>query len=177
MRSSESTLPPDSTAMAGPVPGILPARRAASVTAPAGSTTALARSSSNSSARLISSSVTVTTSSTYACTWASVSGDGHLTAMPSAIVCISSSRSARPAASDAFIDAAPSASTPTTRTPPRGGGRGGGVPGVRQGGGEPGDEATAPHRRHHHLGVGDLLGQLEADGALAGDDQRVVERG
>ena len=50
----------------GPSPGTAPASRAASGTAPAGSTTHLHRSRSSTTARLISSSSTVTTSSTSA---------------------------------------------------------------------------------------------------------------
>ena len=49
--------------------------------------------------------------------------DGHFSAMPSAMVRTRSSTTGWPASSEARIDAAPSASTPTTRTPGRVGGQ------------------------------------------------------
>ena len=86
--------------------------------------------------------------------------------MPSAMVSTASSRTGAPASSEARIAAAPSASTPTTRTPGRTGQRGR----------DAGDEAAAADRHHDRLDVGALVGDLEPDRALAGDDQRVVER-
>jgi hypothetical protein len=79
----------------------------------------LARSSSSTSAWAISSSVTVTSSSTNARAWANVSGDGDLTAIPSAMVAMRASVTGRPASKLATIEAAPAASTPTTFTPRR----------------------------------------------------------
>ena len=40
----------------------------------------------------------------------------------------------------------------------------------------PGDQAAPADGHDDHLGLGRFLGQLQADGALAGDDLRVVER-
>ncbi len=128
MSSSGSTLPPDRTVTTGPEPGTLPARTAASVTAPAGSTTALARSSRSSRAWLISSSVTVTRSCTKAWTCARVSGETVLTAMPSAMVLTRSSATQWPAWTDASMQAAPDGSTPTTRTPGRSAARAAAMP-------------------------------------------------
>ena len=62
---------------------------------------------------------------------------------------------------------APAASTPMTADP---------TAGVGQGRRHPGEQAAPADRDHDHLGVGRLLGQLQADGALPGDDRRVVER-
>jgi hypothetical protein len=88
---------------------------AATPTAPAGSTTCLPRSSSISSAREMSSSVTVTTSSTSLLTWANVMSPGQPTAMPSAIVDSCGSRTGAPASSDGGYAAAPAACTPMIR--------------------------------------------------------------
>jgi hypothetical protein len=45
-----------------------------------------------------------------------------------------------------------------------------------EGGGHPADEPPAADGRHHGAGLRGLLGQLQPDRALPGDDQRVVER-
>ena len=162
-----STLPPEIRATAGPSARIFPARMAARPTAPAGSTTALARSRSSSMARLISSSSTVTTSSTYA----RDVGEGQLARWPAR-------RSRRPWSPTAAAPrggrrrarvrmvGAPAASTPTTRTP---------SPGVGEGGGHAGQQAAPADGHDDHLGVGHLFGQLESDRPLPGDDQGIVE--
>ena len=145
-----------------------PASRAARPAAPEGSTTCLLRSRRRSTARLISSSVTVTTSSTSAWTTSRVSGQGDLRAMPSAIVSTLGSRTHVPASSDARIDAAPAASTPMTVMPGRRAFRATAMPATRP---------PPAYRDHDDLGAGDLAGQLEADRALAGHDDGVVEGG
>ena len=96
--------------------GSLPARAAASGAAPAGSTTVFVRSRSRSRARERSSSETVTMSSTSAVHVGQGQSDTRFTAIPSAMVSMRSRVTTRPAARDADIDAAPSASTPTSLT-------------------------------------------------------------
>ena len=109
-------LPPESTATTGAVTSTAPASSAATPTAPAGSTTCLPRSSSISSAREMSSSETVTTSSTSLRTWVKVSSPGRPTAIPSAIVANEGRRTGSPARSEGGKAAALAAWTPITRT-------------------------------------------------------------
>ena len=78
-------LPPESTATAGVGNRSGWSRTAATATAPAGSTTILARSSSSTSACEIDSSETVTMSSTWAMISANGTVPGQATAIPSAI--------------------------------------------------------------------------------------------
>ena len=109
-------LPPDSTATTGGLNSRGSAMIAATVAAPAGSTTSFARSSSSSIARLSWFSDTVTTSSTSSRMCAKVSAVGSPTAMPSARVDIWCSRTGRPSDSERGQAAACSACTPTSRT-------------------------------------------------------------
>ncbi len=165
-------MPPESTATAGPLPGIRPDRMAARDTAPDGSTTALARSTSRSMAWLIASSSTVITWSAKAWAWARVSSLQRATAMPSAMVARRSRVTGWPAL--------------RARRQGRGTGRfdadhlgPGPVRGLERptDADDPGQQPASPDGHHDGLGVGSLLGQLEADGALAGDHVGIVERG
>ena len=99
--------------------------------------------------------------------WARVSSDGDLTAMPSAMVATRSRRheparvergAHRRRARGLDADDADAGRVPAER------------------GGDARDEPAAADGDDHDLGLGRLLGELEADGALPGDDQRVVER-
>ncbi|MCY1376494.1 hypothetical protein D9M69_639860 [compost metagenome] len=84
--SMGSMFPPESTTAVVPGFSILPSMRAATPTAPAGSTTILARSSRKIRARARESSLTVTTSSTSSRMMLNGSWPGRPTAMPSAMV-------------------------------------------------------------------------------------------
>ena len=99
-----------------PAIGSLPNMAAATVTAPAPSATSFCFSISARIAAAISSSLTVTTSSTYLRTMSSVISPGCLTAMPSANVRTLSSVMASPASSERFMLGAFSACTPYTFT-------------------------------------------------------------
>ena len=81
-----SMFPPERMGIAIPDPPARPASSAATPTAPAPSTTSFARSSSNTIASLISSSVTATMSSRTSSRIRLVHSPGSLTAIPSAIV-------------------------------------------------------------------------------------------
>ena len=88
--------------------------------------------------------------------------------MPSAIVRTDDSATGCPACSDATIDAAPSACTPTTRVPGRG---------VRQRRGGAADEAAAADRHDDDLEPSGASSAISRpDRRLAGDDVGVVER-
>ena len=143
-----------------------PARRAAVVTAPDGSTPSAPRRGGNGRRPAISSSVTWTASRTTpddrrkaSCRWSGEEAVGQARGQLE--------RAGRPAASAAASLAAPAGSTPTTRTEGlmRGDGRG-----------DPGDEAAAAHRHEDGLHVGPLLQDLEAAGSLPGDDVQVLVR-
>ena len=141
--------PPESSGTVVPVPATLPLRSAATPTAPAPSTTSFVRSSRSTIASLICSSVTETMSSSTRSRIDIVSSPGFFTAMPSAIV--------KPGPSGSV----PAACTPTIRTP--------GLHRAqreRDAGGEP----AAADRDEHRVDVVHLLGELEADRPLAGDD-------
>src|SRR5581483_876148 len=97
-----STLPPDSTTQVSPAEAAvaLPARRAATPTAPALSTTSFERSRRRTIAWATSSSDTVTMSSRYRSTSGRVSSPGLLTAIPSQIVLADRAPIGRRAASE-----------------------------------------------------------------------------
>ena len=109
-------LPPLSTTTAGVSKRVGSSSMAATPAAPAGSTTCLARSAIDSTARDSESSETVTMSSTNSCTASKVTWPGQPTAMPSAMVRMCSRATGCPSASDLGYAAAPAAWTPTTRT-------------------------------------------------------------
>ena len=88
------------------------------------------------------------------------------TAIPSAIVAIEASGTGRPAASEAGNAAAAAACTATTRTSGRQ---------RLHRGGDPGDQPAAAGARRRRWHVRALLEQLQAHGALPGDDVGVVE--
>ncbi len=113
--SSGSMFPPESTTTVLPVAETAPWMIAATPAAPAGSTTSFARSRRMTSARAISSSLTVTTSSTNSATSGNVMSPGRATAMPSAIVGWSWIVVGSPAASEGGNAAAFAACTPITR--------------------------------------------------------------
>ncbi len=93
---------------------VRPASSAAAPTAPAPSTTSLARSSRNTIASAISSSVTATTSSTQRSISDSVSSPGRLTAIPSAMVRADWTATGFPSLSDSRTGAQLEAWTPIT---------------------------------------------------------------
>ena len=139
---------------------------AATAAAPEGSTTILARSSSITSARDIESSETVRISSP--CSWMAANGmsPGRATAMPSAIVVICSSATGAPGAQRLGV--------------------GRGLLGLHADDADvgplgldrqrdAGEQAAATGRDQHGLDLGRLLEDLQADGALPGDDVGVVE--
>src|SRR5438105_956079 len=86
IRSVASMFPPERRIATGPSPGTLPARSAATPTAPAPSTTSFARSSRRTIAVEISSSETDTSALSVASRIDIVNSPGALTAIPSAIV-------------------------------------------------------------------------------------------
>src|SRR5579875_2857290 len=104
---------------ARPLASTLPARSAATPTAPLGSATTLSRSNRNAIASTISSSLTVTTSSTRSRLTSNVSSPGSAACNPSAIVRGTSIRMRRPASSERRVSSPASGSTPTTRIPGR----------------------------------------------------------
>ena len=158
-----STLPPDSTTHVVPVAGGVtsPACTAATPTAPAPSTYSLARSISITMASAMASSSTATISSTQCSTSGPVSSPRCLTAMPSASVTTGPEAGASPR-----YGAHTAAWTPITLH--RGQQRLDGDRHARR--------QSATSQRHDDTAqVGDVLDQLEAEGALPRDDCRVVE--
>ena len=161
-----STLPPESTASTGSVPSTFPASTAARPTTPAGSTTIFCRSSRSSSARPISASVTVRTSSTRASAWASVRARGRLEGDA-----VGHGPHVRERHDLALLERRHHRGRPGrlhADDPDRG-------PNRLQCRGGPGDKTTPADRDQHRRDVGRLLGDLEADRALTGDDARIVE--
>ncbi len=166
-------LPPEriATTVPGPSAGTRPARIAATPTAPAGSTTSLARSSSTRRARAMSSSVTVTTASTASRTISKLRMPGLLTAMPSAIVATTPISVGSPAAKRSGVrggvgrlyaddpDAAPVAGRAL-------------LDGAR----DARDEAAAADRDDDRRDVRHLVEDLEPQRSLPGDHVGVIER-
>ena len=140
---------------------------AAAAAAPAPSTSSLWRSSSRLMVSTISSSVTDTSSSTVSRTIGNVSAPGRFTAMPSAIVSTRVTGAISPAPDAVDHRAAAGrldADDPDLR------------PQCAQRDRDARQKPAAAARHDHDVEVGELLVQLEPDGALAGDHELVVER-
>ena len=160
-------LPPESTATTGGSHRPGSASSAAMPAAPAGSTTSLARSRQNSSAREIAASETVTTSSTTSWTSANGSSPGPPTAIPSAIVAIRSSAHRVPGGQRGRVrrgllglhrDHPHVRPQRLDRDP------------------DPGHQPAAAGADQHRPDLRALLQDLQPDGALPGHDVGVVER-
>ena len=153
-------LPPASTAQTGPSPGTRPPSSAATGAAPAPSTTSFDRSSRSTIACEIASSSTTTISSSRSRRIAVVSSAGYLTAIPSAIVG-PVGRAPRVRRARCCLHADERQLRPQRAEPDR----------------DPAGEAAAADRDHDRPRPGgELLGELEPERPLAGDDARVVER-
>ena len=147
-----------------------PVSSAASVSAPVGSTSSFASSASQRIASSTASSDTVTISSTRAEIVANVSSPSACVRTPSQIVRVTSSAgqlTIRPSRSDSCASAASSGSTPITRAPGQSALTAVATPEMSPP--PPMQTTTVPTS-------GSACDDLEADGALAGDDPRVVER-
>ena len=155
-----SMFPPERSAQAGPSPATLPARSAATEAAPAPSTVSLQRSLTRRMAPAISASVTVTIASSRPSSRLRVSSPGCLTAMPSAIVLPRRRQPGERARTRAGLDADDAQLRAHLAQRER----------------DPGREPAAAdgHDDRLHLGP-ELLGELEAERALAGEDERVLE--
>ena len=160
-------LPPETIATTGGGNAAGSASTAATAATPAGSTTSLARSRQNSSARERSSSVTVRTSSTSWAQWARVSSPGEATAMPSAIVDMVGSGD-RPAGGQGVGERRGALGL-------HGDDPDVGTAGLDRGR-DPAEQPPAPGADDDGGDVRALVEDLQADRALAGDHVGVLER-
>ncbi len=165
-------LPPETTATGVVVPGSSSRwySHAATAAAPPGSATSRAWFASSRTAASISSSVTVTMSATSALMCANGSSPTCSTRSASATVRWTSAAgqlTRSPRCRDSRASAARAGSTPTTAA------AGQAVPHGRR---DARDEAAAADRHQDQPDLRAVGRDLQADGALAGDDRPVVER-